>query len=171
MGLFESKAEKNARIAAAQRAREEQKERFEKSEVIKFIINSILTEENEWLIVRQSYYDCGERIVYVFPDRFSIDWREAKKVQIQAEQGVREEWDYDTMKSFEFAYTSCGYVPVNNDVLETWTEIIQKQLKSVLPNCAFNSITSAVGRTIRNERCSGYRFTYTLPEIHLKSWY
>lgn len=171
MGLFESKAEKEARIAAAQQAREKQKGTFKKSEIIKFILDSIQAEENEWLISRQNYYDCGERIVYVFSDQFSIDWRESKMVQVQTEQGLRDQWDYDTVKSFEFAYTSYGYVPVNKDVLETWTEIIQEQLKSILPNCTFDSIKNAEGRTVRNEKCWGYRFTYTLPKINFKSWY
>lgn len=109
--------------------------------------------------------------MYVFPDQFSIDWRESKLVEIQTAQGVRNEWDYDTVKSLEFAYTSYGYVPVKDNLLETWTEIIQEQLKSILPNCTFDSIKSAQGRTVRNEKCEGYRFTYTLPEIHLKNWY
>lgn len=171
MGLFESKAEKEARIAATQQAQARQKEAFEKSEIIKFILNSIQNEEFDWLKSRQNYYDCGKRIVYVFPDEFSIDWRESKMVEVQTEQGLRSEWDYDTVKDFDFTYTSYGFVPVTKDALRTWAEVIQEQLKSILPNCTFDSIQSAEGRTVRNEKCTGFRFNYTLPNINFKSWY
>lgn len=171
MGLFESKAEKEARMAAAKQARENQKEKFRKSEILKFIVDSVRAEENGWLTSRQNYYDCGKRIVYVFSDQFSIDWREGKMVQVQTDQGVRDDWDFDTVNSLDFAYTSYGYIPVNEDVLKIWMEVIQEQLKSVLPNCTFDSIQTAKGRTARNERCEGYRFEYTLPIINFKSWY
>ncbi len=171
MGLFESKAEKEARAAAAQQARDKQKELFEKSEIIKLILDSIQEEDNEWLRSRQNYYDSGERIVYVFPDLFSVDWRESKVVQIQTQAGVTDEWDSELVKSFNFAYTSFGYVPVDKDVLESWASVVQEQLNRNLPNCTFDSIRSFQGRNARNEKCWGYRFVYKLPNINYKRWY
>lgn len=171
MGLFESKAEKEARIAAANQAKEQQKEAFKNSEIMKFILGAMQSEENDWLTSRQNYYDCGKRIVYVFPDQFSIDWRESKMVQVQTEQGLRERYESETVKSFDFAYTTLGYVPVDKDALKTWTEVVLEQLKAVLPNVDFDYIKTAEGKTIRNENCDGYRFTYTLSPIHYKSWY
>lgn len=171
MGLFESKAEKEARLIAAQQQKERQKELFNKSEILKFIIDQFQDNSNEWLKSRQNYYDCGERIVYIFPDQFSIDWRESKMVEVQTDQGLRSQWDQDTVKSLDFSYTSFGFIPVMDNALNTWTQVIQEKIKSVLPNCNVDTIKVAQGRTVRNEKCSGYMFTYTLPKINYKNWY
>lgn len=92
-------------------------------------------------------------------------------IEVQTEQGLRSEWHYDTVKDFDFAYTSYGFVSVTKDALQTWAQVIQEQLKSILSNCTFGQILDAEGRTVQNEECKDFRFGYTLPKINFKSWY